>query len=84
MIRARIGMLVIGLFPALFGCGLDGVSGQLVKIEQNIYVVKTPNGTEYVLHVDDRTRKDSVAPGDRVHAYIAKDGHAAFLQRLDP
>jgi hypothetical protein len=84
MVRVRIGMAMIGLLSALSGCGLDGISGQLLRIDQNLYIVKTSSGEERALHIDNRTRKDSVVPGDNVHAYIGKDGHAAFLQRLDP
>jgi hypothetical protein len=84
MVRVYLGMATIGLLSALLGCGLDGVSGQLMRIEQNQYFVRTAGGAERVLHVDDRTRKDPVSPGDNVHAYVAKDGHAEFLQRLDP
>jgi hypothetical protein len=84
MIRVRSGIAMIGLLSALFGCGLDGISGQLLRIDRNLYVVKTPNGKEHMLHVDDRTRKDPVVPGDSIHAYVGKDGHAEFLQRLDP
>jgi hypothetical protein len=84
VIPVRIGMAMIGLLFPLFGCGLDGISGQLVRIDQNLYVVKTPSGEERALHIDNRTRKDSVVPGDNIHAYVGKDGHAEFLQRLDP
>jgi hypothetical protein len=84
MVRVWIGTAMIGLLSAFSGCGLDGISGQLLRIDQNRYVVKTPNGEEHVLHIDNRTRKDAVAPGDNIHAYVGKDGHAAFLQRLDP
>ena len=84
MVRVRIGMAMFGLLSALSGCGLDGISGQLLRIDQNLYIVKTPSGEERALHIDDRTRKDPVAPGDSIHAYVGKDGHAEFLQRLDP
>ncbi|HJR75803.1 MAG TPA: hypothetical protein VJ805_02485 [Nitrospiraceae bacterium] len=84
MVPVRIGMAMIGLLSSLFGCGLDGISGQLVRIDQNLYVVKTPSGEEYALHIDNRTRRDPVAPGDNIHAYVGKDGHAEFVQRLDP
>jgi hypothetical protein len=84
MVRMWMGIAMMSFLSPLFGCGLDGISGQLLRIEQNLYVVKTPSGEERVLHIDNRTRKDSVVPGDNVHAYVGKDGHAAFLQRLDP
>jgi hypothetical protein len=83
MVRVRIGMAMIGLLSVLFGCGLDGITGQVLRIEQDLYFIKTPSGKEHVLHIDNRTRKDPVVPGDNVHAYVRKDGHAEFLQRLD-
>jgi hypothetical protein len=84
MVRVRIGMAMIGLLSVLSGCGLDGITGQLLRIDQNLYIVKTPNGEERTLHIDNRTRKDPVVPGDNIHAYIGKDGHAEFVQRLGP
>lgn len=84
MVPVRVWTAVFGLLLLFAGCGLDGISGQLLRIEQNLYIVKTPGGKEHVLHIDDRTRKDPVAPGDSIHAYVRKDGHAAFLQRLEP
>ena len=84
MVPVRIDMAMIGLLSALFGCGLDGISGQVLRIEQNLYVVKTSSGEEHVLHIDHRTRQDKVVPGDNIHAYVGKDGHAEFLQRVDP
>ena len=65
------------------GCGLDGVSGRLIKIDGGSYVLKAGNGKEMILHVNHVTRKDDVAPGDAVHAYVSKDGHAHYLQRLE-
>ncbi len=71
------------LFIALPGCGLDGVTGQLMRIDREYYVLKGTDGKEIALHVDHRTRKDPVAPGDNIHAYVTKDGHAEFIQRVE-
>ena len=75
---ASVGMLIF-----LAGCGLDGVSGRLLKIDGSSYVVRTPTGEEHWLHVDPHTRKDRVSPGDDIHAYVSKDGRAEFIQRVD-
>lgn len=72
---------VIALVGA--GCGLDGVQGQLVRINGEHYVLREPNGRERALHMDSRTHKDVVRPGDEVQVYITKEGHAEFIQRLE-
>jgi len=73
--------VILGLMGA--GCGLDGVKGTLVQIEGEHYVLQEPNGNERTLHVDSRTHKDVVQPGDEVQVYITKEGHAEFIQRLE-
>lgn len=65
------------------GCGLDGVTGQLMRIDGDYYVLRVADGKEMILHVDDQTRKDQVVPGDEIHAYVNKEGHAEFIQRLE-
>lgn len=71
---------ILGLMGA--GCGLDGVKGKLVRIDGEHYVLKETNGNERTLHVDNRTHKDAVQPGDEVQVYTTKEGHAEFIQRL--
>lgn len=71
------------LLMASSGCGLDGVSGRLMRIDGEYYVLKRTDGKEITLYVDHRTRKDQVAPGDYIYAYVTKDGHAEFIQRLE-
>lgn len=82
----QLGMVLFltALQLSMAACGLDGVSGQLVRLDGNHYTIVTPNGRELVLHVDRTTRADRVTEGDHVHAYITKTGHAEFLQRLEP
>ena len=78
--------LILGLvyaFSMLSACGLDGIRGELVRIEGNHYLLKAPEGHEFQLHVDSSTHKDAVQPGDDVQAYITEDGHAEFIQRLE-
>jgi hypothetical protein len=83
-IMRHLGTDLVILFFLLvsFGCGLDGVTGELIRIDGNDYIMRT-SGDEMTLHVDQRTRKDDVMPGDDIHAYVAKDGHAKFIQRLE-
>jgi len=67
----------------LSGCGLDGVTGTLVHVDGEWYRIQTPKGEELRVHVDARSRKDVVLPGDRVHVYVSKSGHAEFVQKLE-
>jgi hypothetical protein len=68
---------------SLGGCGLDGVKGRVIRIEGQHYVVNSSGGEEKRIRVDERTRKDPVKPGDHVQVFVSKDGHAAFVQKLD-
>jgi hypothetical protein len=54
-----------------------------VRIDGSNYLLKNPDGHELLLHVDSRTHKDVVQPGDDVQAYITEDGYAEFIQRLE-
>lgn len=70
----------IGLAP---GCGVDGLTGKLLQIDGPSYLIQTRAGEERWIHVDDRTRKDTVKAGEDVHVYVTKEGYAEFLQRID-
>lgn len=72
--------VILGLMGA--GCGLDGVKAKFVRIDGEHYVLREPDGNERTLHVDSRTHKDAVQPGDEVQVYITKEGHTKFIQRL--
>ncbi|MBX3329248.1 MAG: hypothetical protein KF722_02515 [Nitrospira sp.] len=74
--------IVIGTV-GLSGCGLDGVTGTLIRVDGEWYSIRTPKGEEFRIHVDAHSRKDAVETGDAVHAYITKEGHAEFVQKLD-
>lgn len=67
----------------LSGCGLDGVTGTLIRVDGEWYSIRTPTGEELWIHVDSYSRKDTVEAGDAVHAYLTKEGHAEFVQKLD-
>lgn len=75
-----IWLLALASLP---GCGLDGLDGQLVRIDGERYILEEPGGRQIPLHVDERTRKDPVVEGDHVHVFVTKDGHAEFIQRLE-
>jgi hypothetical protein len=73
--------VMLGL--TMVGCGLDGVRGQLIRIEGDHYLLREPSGHVRKLHVDGHTHKDAVQPGDDIQVYITKEGYAEFIQRLE-
>ncbi|CUS38207.1 hypothetical protein [Candidatus Nitrospira nitrificans] len=81
MIRGMLAVVIGSM--GLSGCGLDGVTGTLIRIDGEWYSIQTPKGEELRIHVDTHSRKDVVAAGDTVHVYVRKDGHAEFVQKLD-
>ena len=81
MIRWMTAVLVWTI--GLPGCGLDGVTGTLSQVDGEWYYIRTPKGEELRVHVDAHSRKDAVVPGDAVHVYVSKGGHAEFVQKLD-
>jgi hypothetical protein len=75
-------LIVIG--AVLTGCGgLNGIRGTLVSIEGNQYIIRDSRGEELRFLAVESTRKDDVLPGDEVRVYATKDGHAAYIQKLD-
>ncbi|MCC2640852.1 MAG: hypothetical protein K0S45_1265 [Nitrospira sp.] len=78
-----IAILCVVLVVVAAGCGLDGIRGELVRMTGNHYVLREPGGQELTLHIDSRTHKDAVQPGDDVQVYMTKDGYALFIQRLE-
>jgi hypothetical protein len=83
--RRRLIQVMIGLIAlsSVGGCGLDGMKGRLIRIEGQHYVLRVSGGEEKRILVDERTRKDPVNTGDHVQVFVSKDGHAAYVQRLD-
>lgn len=65
----------------MFGCGLDGTRARFLRVEGEYYILKKLSGTELRLHVDERTHKDELTPGDNVQAYYTNDGHAEFITK---
>jgi S1 domain len=80
LLQAALGLMMLTAFG---GCGLDGMKGRLIRIEDEHYVLRLSGGEEKRILVDERTRKDPVAPGDHVQVFVSKDGHAAYVQRLN-
>jgi hypothetical protein len=83
--QSRLIQVVLGLIvlSSVGGCGLDGLKGRLIRIEGQQYVLRVSGEEEKRIVVDEGTRKDPVKPGDHVQVFVSKDGHAAYVQRLD-
>lgn len=86
MNRKRLCRLILAAMIGAAGvaaCGLDGITGKVIQIDGEWYLIRTMGGDEVSVHVDQRSRKDVVAVGDQVHVYVSKSGHAEFVQKLD-
>ena len=57
------------------------VKGTLMRIEGQYLWVKDTEGRDVRLHVDQSTKLDKVAAGDKIKAYITTEGHTTTLQR---
>ncbi|MER3424602.1 MAG: hypothetical protein C4293_16665 [Nitrospiraceae bacterium] len=75
-------MVSLSLF--LLGCGLDGVRGTVLSVDENRYLIQDDNGKVWKARVDEQSHRDHVQEGDEVRIYITKDGHAAYVQKLEP
>lgn len=68
----------------LIGCGLDGVRGTVLAIEENRYVIREISGKERRIYIDEHSHRDGAKPGDEVRVFLTKDGCAAYIQKLEP
>jgi glucokinase len=57
------------------------VTGTLMRIEGEYFSVKDIGGRNVRLHVDQSTKLDKVAVGDKIKAYLTDEGDATTLQR---
>ena len=46
------------------------MTGQFIRSEGDRYIISVSNGQEMGLHLDHRTRKDAVTPGDHIHLFL--------------
>ena len=61
------------------------VSGDLLKIDGEFYVVKDMSGKEIRLHVDKTTTLDgAIKVGDKVEAQANEKNHASSLRHVAP
>lgn len=61
----------------------DAVTGTLMKIDGEQYVVRDKDGKLIRMHVDKSTKLDKVVEGDKVKAYMTEEGHTTTLQRQE-
>jgi len=61
----------------------DAVTGTLMKIDGEQYVVRDDDGKMVRMHVDKSTKMDKVVEGDKVKAYVTDEGHTTTLQRQE-
>lgn len=73
-----------GLSLCLAGCGLDGMRGTVLAIEDNRYVFRDLSGQERLMYIDTHSRRDGAIPGDEVRVFTTKDGYAAYIQKIEP
>ena len=61
----------------------DAVTGTLMKVDGEYYVIKDSDGKQHRLHLDKSTKLDKVVEGDMVKAYVTDQGHVTTLQRKE-
>jgi hypothetical protein len=63
------------------------VTGEILKIDGEFYVIRERTGQEVRVHVDDKTDRLDHAVlqvGDPVRAYVTPEGHATSIKNLGP
>ena len=53
------------------------------KIDGEYYVIQDNDGENHRVHVDKGTKLDKVVAGDKVKAFVTKEGHVTTLQRQE-
>lgn len=76
------GTMTVG--SLLIGCGLDGVRGTTLAIEENRYVIREISGKERRISIDEHSHRDGAKPGDEIRVFLTKDEYAAYIQKLEP
>ena len=57
------------------------IQGTLMRVEGEYFWVKDNVGRDLRLHVDQSTKLDKVAVGDKIRAYVTDELHITTLQR---
>ena len=65
--------------------GAQTVTGDVLKIEGEFYVVKDTSGKEVRLHVDKTSQLDGTfKAGDKIEAQATDKGHASSIKQATP
>ncbi len=59
----------------------DTVTGKVHEVGAKYLSIRESDGETQRVRVDDHTKMDRVAVGDRVKAYVSEDGYATTIQR---
>jgi hypothetical protein len=63
--------------------GGNVIQGEVLRIEGEHYLVKTQNGKEVRVHVNEATEKTGpIAQGDRIEAEVNNQNHALSMTRM--
>jgi hypothetical protein len=61
--------------------GAQAITGDLLKIDGDFYVVKDASGKEVRLHVDKTSKLEGTPkPGDKIEAQASEKGHALSIK----
>lgn len=75
--------VIVSLSLILLSCGLSGVRGTVISVDENRYLIRDYSGKLWKVHADDKSHRDRVQADDEVRIYIGNDGYAAFIQKLE-
>ena len=83
-------ILCVGMTPLTYAAeqmaapGTQAISGDLLKIDGEFYVVKDASGKEVRLHVDKTTKVEgALKAGDQIEAQASEKGHALSIKPAD-
>lgn len=62
----------------------ESITGEILRVQDELYVVKDEKGKEVQLHVDDSTQTSGeLKKGDRIKAEISTKRHAVSVEKSD-
>lgn len=64
--------------------GDRSITGEILRIQEDLYYVKDTSGKEVVLHVDESTQKSGECQeGDNVKAEVTEGDHVLKLEKAE-
>jgi hypothetical protein len=61
----------------------EWVTGLLLRIEKDYCVIERQDGDQFIIHIDQSTRIESVMRGKTVKAFITGTGNVTTLERVE-